>query len=458
MAQRQEKKVAKKRTAWLALLAAFALLIAACGEADTAETTTTEGQAATTTEASTTTTQEPEETTTTVAGDTTTTTEPLVRDPNADLVIWADDTRASQIKAFADQFAEENEVTVAIQELGFGDIRSRLVTAAPAGEGPDIIVGAHDWLGELVAAGVVAPLDLSPVEDDFIPAAIAAFNYEGQIYGLPNAIENVALVRNVDLVPESPATFEELVETALALEAEGTVSVPLALQENGNGDPFHNYPIVTAFGGYVFGRNADGSYNPDDLGIDSEGGLAAARYFSELAEQGVVNVDILYDVMIESFSSGEAPFAITGPWALPSFDEAGVNYVVEPIPPVQGGEPQPFIGVQGFMISAFAENPLIAQTFVLDLMATEDAQIALFEATGRPPAHQGAFDAVAADDPNVRGFGEAGKDGYPMPAIPEMGSVWQAWTDAYELIFTGSDPEQAFIDAAEQIRTLIAGG
>jgi maltose-binding protein MalE len=161
--------------------------------------------------------------------------------------------------------------------------------------------------------------------------------------------------------------------------------------------------------------------------------------------------------MIESFSNGDAAFAITGPWALPSFDEAGVNYVVEPIPTVQGGEPQPFIGVQGFMVSAFAENPLIASTFVLDFMSTEEAQVALFSATGRPPAHQAAFEAVAADDPNIAGFGESGQNGYPMPAIPEMGSVWEAWTNAYELIFTGSDPEQAFEDAADQIRELIAG-
>jgi maltose-binding protein MalE len=439
-----------KRITWLALIAALAMLVASCSPAEEAGTTTSEAAVSTTSTTS-------GETTTTAGGDATTTTEPLVRDPNADLVIWADETRASQIQTFADQFATENGVTVVIQELGFGDIRSRMITAAPAGEGPDVIVGAHDWLGELVAAGVVAPLDVSSVEADFVPVAIAAFNYEGQIYGLPNAIENVALVRNVDLAPESPATFEELVETALDLQEQGVISVPLALQENGNGDPFHNYPIVTALGGYVFGRNADGSYNPDDLGIDSEGGLAAARYFSELSEQGVVNIDILYDVMIESFSNGEAAYAITGPWALPSFDEAGVNYVVEPIPPVQGGEPQPFIGVQGFMVSAFAENPLIASTFVLEFMSTEEAQLALFEATGRPPAQQGALEQVAAADPNVGGFADAGGNGYPMPAIPEMGSVWQAWTDAYELIFTGGDPEQAFRDAAEQIRTLIAG-
>jgi maltose-binding protein MalE len=436
------------------LLVAMALVLAACG-GETADTTTatTEAVATTTTAAAETTTTAAAATTT--AAPATTSTTITVR-ADADLVIWADDTRAPVIQPFADQFAEENGITVAVQEIAFGDIRDRLVVAAPAGEGPDIIIGAHDWLGQLVGAGVVTPLDISGVADQFSEAAVTAFNYEGDIYGLPYAVENIALVRNTDLVPDPPATFEELVETALALQEAGTVDTPLALQENGNGDPFHNYPIVTAFGGYVFGRNDDGSYNPDDLGIDSEGGLAAASYFSELSNQGVVNIDITFDIMIEKFNSGQAPFAITGPWATPDFTD--VNYVVEPIPPVAGGEPQPFIGVQGFMVSSFAENPLFASTFVLDFMSTEEAQLALFEAGGRPPAHIAAFDQVAAEDPNLAGFGAAGQNGYPMPAIPEMSSVWQAWTDAYASIFTGGDPTEAFTNAAEQIRTLIAGG
>lgn len=429
---------------YLSLLGVLALFIAACGGG--AEPTTT--QATTTTTAATTTTAEAPTTT----GEETTTTTAAVR-ADADLVIWADDTRAPVITPFAEQYASENGITVAVQELAFGDIRDRLIVAGPAGEGPDIIIGAHDWLGQLVAAGAVAPLDVTGVEDQFSEASLAAFNYGGQIYGLPYAVENIALVRNTDLVPDAPATFEDVVEIGLQLTEDGTVDTPLALQENGNGDPFHNYPIVTALGGYVFGRNADGSYNPDDLGIDSEGSLAAARYFGELSELGVVNVDLTYDIMIEKFSTGMAPFAITGPWALASFED--VNYVVEPIPTIQGGTPQPFIGVQGFMVSAFAENPLFASTFVLDFMATEEAQLALFEAGGRPPAHMAAFDTVAAADPNIAGFGLAGQDGYPMPAIPEMGSVWQAWTDAYELIFTGGDPEEAFTNAAAQIRTLI---
>ena len=444
---------------FLGLLLAFALVLTACGD-DGADETTAAPVATTAapTTAAPTTTEAPPATTTTEAPpaeETTTTLPPVVR-ADADLVIWADDTRTPAIQTFADQFAADNGLTVAVQQLGFGDIRDRLVTAGPVGEGPDIIIGAHDWLGELVSSGVVAPLDLSAVAGDFSDASLQAFNYEGQTYGLPYAVENIALIRNTDLVPDSPATFEELEEVALGLVADGTVEIPLALQENGNGDPFHNYPLFTALGGYVFGLNDDGSYNPEDLGIDSEGGLVAAQAFADWAEAGLIDVDITYDIMTESFGNGTAPFAITGPWAVPSF--SGVNYVVEPIPSVGGGEPRPFIAVQGFMVSAFAENPLFAQTFVLDFMATQEAQEAIFAADPRPPAHKAAFDAVAAGNADIQGFGLSGQNGYPMPAIPAMGSVWSAWTDAYQLVLTGSDAVQTFTDAAEQIRTLIAGG
>ncbi len=42
----------------------------------------------------------------------------------------------------------------------------------PQGEGPDIIITAHDGIGEAVADGVVEPLDLSGVADGFEDVAI----------------------------------------------------------------------------------------------------------------------------------------------------------------------------------------------------------------------------------------------------------------------------------------------
>jgi arabinogalactan oligomer / maltooligosaccharide transport system substrate-binding protein len=163
--------------------------------------------------------------------------------------------------------------------------------------------------------------------------AIEAFTYDGQTYGLPYAVENIALIRNADLVPEAPATFEELEEIALGLQADGTVD-GAARRPAGPGDPYHNYPLFTGDGWLRVRPGRRRQLQPDDLGIDSEVASPPPRS-SPSGESGLINKDVDYGVMIDSFSSGQAPFAITGPWALGEFSD--INFVVEPIPPVEGG-------------------------------------------------------------------------------------------------------------------------
>jgi arabinogalactan oligomer/maltooligosaccharide transport system substrate-binding protein len=381
---------------------------------------------------------------------------------DADLVIWTDDTRQPVIEEIAVPFAEENGIVIAVQELGFGDIREQLSLTAPTGEGPDIVIGAHDWLGELVANGVIAPLDISAIADGFNPVAVEAFTYDGQTYGLPYAVENIALVRNTDLVPEAPATFEEMIQIATEYQAANPDGVGLPLQIGPEGDAYHLQPILSAFGGYIFGQNEDGTFNPEDVGIDSEGGLAAATFLNEQVESGLLSPDYTYDTMIESFGSGNAPFVITGPWALTEadrgFDAMGVPYAVGAIPAREGGEPPAvFVGVQGFMISSFSEQADLATSFVLDYMSQESTQLALFEAGGRPPALTSAYEQVA-DDPVVAGFNESALNGIPQPAIPEMGNVWSALGLAEVNTLRGANGPEEFTAAAEQIRSAIAGG
>ena len=211
-------------------------------------------------------------------------------------MIWADDTRQAVVEEIADTFAEENGITVAVQELEFGQIREQLSLAAPAGDGPDIVIGAHDWLGELVTNGVLEPLDLSGIADGFQEVAVEAFTYDGQTYGLPYAVENIALVRNTDLVPEAPATFEEMVQMATdykAQNADDPTYQGLALQVGPEGDGYHYQPILSAFGGYIFAQNEDGTFNPDDLGLDSPGALEAAPVPLRLRQpSGLLSADV----------------------------------------------------------------------------------------------------------------------------------------------------------------------
>ncbi len=185
-----------------------------------------------------------------------------VRDAKADLVIWADEKRATALKAVADKFAQDNGITVAVQTVAT-DLQTNFVTANAAGNGPDVVVGAHDWIGNMVQNGAISPLPLSQADQaKYSPIAIKGVTYNGQIYGLPYAVENIALFRNTDAAPKAPATIEQLVKDGKAAVKAGKVSGVLNLQVGQNGDAYHLEPLYTSGGGYLFGTKANGDYDP----------------------------------------------------------------------------------------------------------------------------------------------------------------------------------------------------
>jgi maltose/maltodextrin transport system substrate-binding protein/arabinogalactan oligomer/maltooligosaccharide transport system substrate-binding protein len=336
--------------------------------------------------------------------------------------------------------------------MGSADIRDQLGVAGPAGEGPDILIGAHDWLGQLVSNGLLEPIDLGDKRDQFLEAALQAYTYNGELYGMPYQMDNVAFFRNTDLVPEAPETWTEVTQIATQLESAGEVELGYVRQE---GDPYHFFPIQTAFGGYVFGTTEDGSYDPTDVGIDSPGTIAAAQWLQEMVENGHMKAGIDYDIMHTMFEEGRAAMIVTGPWALPRLRDSGVPYAISDIPN-QRADGRPFIGVQGFMINSFSRNKLLAQTFLTEFIATEEVMVQLYEAVPRPVAYEPAQDDISS--PDIAAFGEVGANGAPMPAIPEMSAVWSAWTDAIVLVTQGQqDAKPAFENAAEQIRNTIEG-
>lgn len=366
------------------------------------------------------------------------------------LTVWVDGGRVQMIEDLGKAFTDKYNVPVAVQELGFGDIRDQLKIAGPAGEGPDIIIGAHDWLGELVTNGLLAPIDLGDKARNIDPVAIKAFTYEGRLYGLPYNTEAIALYYNKDLVPEPPKTWNDLKAIARKLQDEGKVEQGYVMQQ---GDPYHTYPLLTGFGGYIFGRDANGNYNAGDFGLDSPGGLAYAQEIDDLIKSGTLRQDVNYELMMNLFKEGKSAMFITGPWALKDVRASGINYGVAKIPTMKQ-TPRPFVGVQGFMISAFSKNQLLAQTFLTEFVATDEAMQALYDAVPAAPAWLPLREKMT--DPDLVTFAQSAADGDPMPAIPQMSAVWEAWGKAITLIFQQQqDAKQAIQDAAATIRQKI---
>ncbi|MCR8670402.1 maltose ABC transporter substrate-binding protein [Agrococcus sp. HG114] len=376
-----------------------------------------------------------------------------------ELVIWMDENRAAALEDVVATFEEETGTTVEVIIKDFGDIRDDLTTQAPSGDGPDVVVGAHDWIGKLVQNGVIAPVELGDIAGDFEDVAVSAMTYEGSVYGVPVSIENIALVRNTALAPEAPATWDDLVSTGQAAVASGQAQYPLLVGiDPNNADPYHLYPLQASFGGPVFGMNDDGSYNPDDLQIGNEGNVAFAGALAQWGADGIINVNITQDIAKEQFAAGASPYTITGPWNLSTFQEAGIEYAIDPIPSAGGQPATPFVGVQGFFVSQYANNPIVASQFLTEYIASEEAQTAIFEGGQRAPALSAAFEAAQSNE-DVAGFGAVGAEGVPMPNIPEMDALWADWgtTEAQILKGEAGDPAAAWTAMAEKIQSTLDG-
>ena len=384
---------------------------------------------------------------------------------NEDLVIWTDETRLPAIKAVAEAFGKANNLTVGVQAIV--NTRADFITANQAGNGPDIVVGAHDWLGQLVANGSVDPVQLSSdTVAKYSDKAIQAVTYNGQIYGVPYSLETLALFCNKSVVGDQTfATLDDAIAAGQAAKDAGKVQSALNIPQGTAGDPYNMQPLYTSAGGYLFGTNPDGSYNPNDLGVGTDAGIAAAQKLATLGDNGsqVLSTSITNDNAIGLFASGKATCLISGPWALSDVRKGlGDNgYTLQPIPGFAGMQPaQPFSGVNAFFIASNGKNKNFAQAFVTGTstggLNTAEAMTTLFKAENRPPAMTEVRNAVAADNPDVEVFAKAADAAAPMPAIPAMDQVWTPLGVAYANIITGADPASEMTKAADTIKAAIA--
>ncbi|WP_430593100.1 sugar ABC transporter substrate-binding protein [Humidisolicoccus flavus] len=349
------------------------------------------------------------------------------------LTVWVDAERVAALEGVVAAYEEEKGIDINIVSKDAAKMKDDFSQQASTETGPDIVMGAHDWLGELVTNGVVAPIELGDSSSNYLDVAVQAASYEGATYLLPFSVENLALLRNADLVPEAAANFDDMIAKGEAAGAE----YPFIVQQGAEGDPYHLYPFQTAFNAPVFGLDAEGNYNSEDLQLAEGEGFAT--WLGEQGANGTISTEITGDIASEKFLAGDAAFWLTGPWNVSVATEAGINLAVDPIASPSDMPASPFAGVKGFVVNEYSDNKVAANDFLVNFVGTEEVQTALYESSSVVPALTASAEA-AASDPIVAGFLAAGEQAVPMPAIPEMGSVWEFWGVTEAAILGGSDP------------------
>ena len=375
----------------------------------------------------------------------------------ADLVIWTDSQqKADAVKKIADQFGQQNGISVAVQVVST-DLQTAFVTADTAGNGPDVVMGAHDWLGNLVQNGAVSPLQLTASQvKGYAPIAVQAATYNNQLYGLPWDVETLGLYRNTAIAPKPVSSLDQAISEGQAAVTAGKAKVAFDLPVGQLGDAYHMEPLYTSMGGYMFGTTKSGQYVPSDLGVGKPGSITAAKKIYSLGAKGskVLSQSVDGTNNINLFAQGKAAFMVSGPWALATVNQSKVKYAVQQVPGFAGQKPAtPFMGAQIFMVAGHAKNAAFAQQFVSQAMNTKAAMTAMAKATQEPPAMTAVAKTVS--DPNTRLFAAAAQGAAPMPAIPAMAAVWAPLGKAYAAIVAGADPTKTMTQTGQTIAKAI---
>jgi arabinogalactan oligomer/maltooligosaccharide transport system substrate-binding protein len=347
--------------------------------------------------------------------------------------IWVDKDRLPALTKVANDWAATKGVSVELVQKEQGDIRSQVRTVAPE-TAPDVMIAAHDWVGELSSNGSIVPLSPSAALRKQFPAgALDAFSYGvavKRLYGAPLYVENVALITNLALA-KVPTTWASLEAQAQAAKRKTKAPVAISVQQGSGGDAYHMYPFFTSLCGYIFGKNSAGNLDPSNLGVANKQFLANAATIDRWNKTGLIRSTVTDGIAKTLFTTGKTAYYVTGPWFLDDIKKSGVKFAVSAFPNNKC-KTSPFTGVGGLAVTKFAGThgvESLAKDFVANYMMQAGPQFTHYSVGGRLPANSTAAGRIK--DPYLKGFARAGAAGNPMPNIPQMASVWsdlgQAW-------------------------------
>ncbi len=328
-------------------------------------------------------------------------------------------------------------------------LTDKFQSAAQSGKGPDIVIWAHDRLGEWADAGLLKPLE---IQDDFkaafLPMTWDAVTHNKQIWGYPLALETVSLIYNKKIVTgKPPAQLSEIPAFAKELKATHPNVLPIMWDY---GTPYFSWPFLASDGGYPF-KKVEGGYDVKDSGVNVPGAVKGLQEIVDLLNSGIMPKGTTYSVMEQKMCRGELAMMVSGPWAWLELRKCGIDFDLAPLPGVGGKPGRPFVGVLSALINRATPNGDLAAQFLEEYVCTEDglrtidADIAI-----GVPALKALAEELSAKNPLIRITYENALNGVVMPNVPQIGKFWSAMGAALQIATSGQATPQAALDEADK--------
>jgi arabinogalactan oligomer/maltooligosaccharide transport system permease protein len=284
---------------------------------------------------------------------------------------------------------------------------SKLSAAVPLGEGPDLFIDEHKSLGDYRHRKVVAPVGDALEQGVFSESALAAVQDGDTAWAVPLSPKCAALYVNTDLIKEVPPDLEGMADLIGKLPP-GVF--PLAYEAK---NAYFMTAILSAFDARLLEKG-------DQFGLYGPGAAKAVELSRWLGERKVVPEEADGNQVTNLFSSGQAAFAISGPWLAASLGDK-VHYRVAKLPKVRAtGQPMaPFVAFESVMLTPGGAARPEVRALARHLASAEAARIRVQFA--RAPS---ARTDVVLPEGDVRVFAEQARTAVPMPSSRATQSVW----------------------------------
>ena len=374
----------------------------------------------------------------------------LMPEDGAALKLWFDnDTYNEKIVELWN--AKYPGVALTVENVGTTDARQKNELDGPTGLGADVFVMAHDGVAVSAQAGTI--LEIDKLSDDirsaFVQNAVDAVSYEGKTFAFPLSMKTIVMFYNKDLVDMPVDTWAEM--KAFAKEFNDPAKNKFACLWQAV-EPYHAHGFLGGYGYDLFGPEHN---DPNQLGWDTKEAAEGLAFYKTLRDDvyPVASADATWDAMNTMFSSGAAPYVITGPWSIADFTNAGVNFGIAPLPKMDNGiRPKTLSTVDTVCVSAFTKYP-VASMLLAQFIATDpDCLKLLYETKNELSASiEGQKLDFYVNDPFMSSIAVAVNDALPQPYIPEMANVWSPYQKAVIAVWDNlQTPEDALASAKDE--------
>ncbi|QGM81163.1 maltose/maltodextrin ABC transporter substrate-binding protein MalE [Otariodibacter oris] len=340
------------------------------------------------------------------------------------------------------KFEEETGIKVVVEHpSGLEEVYPQV---ASTGDGPDIIIFAHDRFGGYAQAGLLAEVQTSDnFRSKLSDIGWNATKYNGKQIAYPIAVESLSLIYNKDLVPTPPSTWEEVEKLDADLKAKGKNAIMWNLTE-----PYFTWPVISSQGAYAF-KVTDSGYDVKDIGVANEAAQTGLQFVVDLVNKKIVNADMDYSVAEASFNKGDTALTINGPWAWSNIEKSGINYGVAVLPTLNGKASKPFVGVLSAGINSASPNQDLAKEFLENYLLTDEGLETVNNDVALGAVALKSYQAKLASDPRIAATMQNAENGEIMPNIPQMSRFWYSEKAAINSAVTGRQSVKDALDEAK---------